>query len=65
LDSASESLEVFKNTKADAVVILDRGCPILICLMQAPQIRSKPLTSGKLTLSWGCANVCKRAFDYK
>jgi hypothetical protein len=65
LDSASDSLEVFKNTKADDVVILIRGSLILSCLMQAPQILSKPLTSGMLALAWSCAHVCNRAFDDK
>jgi hypothetical protein len=65
LDSARESLEVFKNTKTDVVVILVRRCPILSCLLQAPQILSKPLTFGKLALAWSCANVSNRAFDDK
>jgi hypothetical protein len=33
--------------------------------MQAPQILSKPLTSGMLALAWNCAHVCNRAFDDK
>jgi hypothetical protein len=33
--------------------------------MQAPQILSKPLTSGMLALAWSCANVCNPAVDDK
>jgi maleate isomerase len=64
-DSVVESLKVLKNTKADAVVILGTGLPTLRCLLQAPQILSKPILSCNLALVWSCAKVCNPAVDSK
>jgi maleate cis-trans isomerase len=64
-DSVVESLKVLKNTKADVVVILGTGLPSLRCLLQAPQILSKPVMSCNLALAWRCANVTHPASDSK